>query len=122
MLDTRHIKQIQNKNKAKGQFGGFNERDGGERTAKKTGESGAEWAQCAAAEAAPSAPWTFFCAAPDDDNVEANRQGALTWSRARNVAEDCITFLYLYRKVEGVRQSRRLRLSSKGSPEVRGRG
>ena len=52
LLGQLFVRQIhgKNQNKAKGQFGGFREREGGERTwtAKKTRLSGAEWAQCAA--------------------------------------------------------------------------
>ena len=47
-------------------------------------------ARTAAAEAAPNASWAFFCAASEDDDVEANRRGALARSRARNVV-DCMT-------------------------------
>jgi len=54
----------------------------------------------AAAEAAPSASWAFFCAASDDDDVEPNRRGALAWRRARNVV-DCITFFALFLESKG---------------------
>jgi len=58
-------------------------------------------ARAAAAEAAPSASWAFFCAASDDDDVEANRRGALARSRARN-AVDCIKyFCSSFWKAEG---------------------
>jgi len=88
MLDTRHIKDTQNQNKAKRQFGKFKEKDGEKEhrqprrpeTRAPSGPSALRAyspARTAAAEAAPRASWAFSCAASDDEDVEANRRGAL---------------------------------------------